>query len=348
MQATVKRTSPFIRKETSTKRMMIDVLIALMPLVAFGLLQYQFKFLFKILIASALAVLAEAGASVLMREKGTTVKEYFENRYTINNVVPPIITAIIFVLTLPSTIPYFVVVIGILFAILVGKMIFGGLGRNIFNPAGLGRIFVGLTFAGFFIYTNIDGSTGSTALGQGFLETLNNLSFKEMFFGLMGGSTGEINKFAILLGGSYLLVRRAADWRIVVSAILSFAFLFLIAGLAQNLGSALIFKYVLYHLLSGGFLFGIFFMATDPITSPYTGPGRLIYGLLIGTLVVLIRLFGNLPEGMVFALLIANTFVPLIDYKRWTRSTYSRNFIIGYSITIVVIALVVFAGMGGF
>lgn len=348
MQATVKRTAPFIRKETSTKRMMIDVLIALMPLVAFGLLQYKFEFLFKLLIASAIAVAAEAFALVLMRDKKTTVKEFFETKYTINNVVPPIITAIIFVMTLPSTIPYFVVILGILFAILVGKMIFGGLGRNIFNPAGLGRIFVGLAFASFFVYTNVDGSTGSTALGQGFLETLTNISFKEMFLGLMGGSSGEINKLAILMGGTYLLVRRSADYRIVVTAILSFSFFFLIAGLAQNLGSALLFKYVLYHLLSGGFLFGVFFMATDPITSPYTGPGRLIYGLIIGTLVVLIRLFGNLPEGMVFSLLIANTFVPLIDYKRWTSSVYSRNFIIGYTISVLVIALIVFAGMGGF
>lgn len=348
MQATIKKTSPYIRKETSTKRMMADVLIALMPLVAYGIYQYRFEFFIKILLASILAVAAEAFAFALMRSEGQTVEERFKKEYTINNVLPPIITAIIFMMTLPSSIPYVVVIIGVLFAILIGKMIFGGLGKNIFNPAGLARIFVGLSFGAMFVYTNIDGVTGATALGGTFPEVLDTISLKELFFGLIGGSSGEINKIAILIGGAYLLIRRAADFRVVITPILTLVGLMLVAGLAQGFGSSLLLKYVLYHLLSGGFLFGVTFMATDPITSPYTRRGRLIYGLIIGSLVVVIRLFGNLPEGMVFALLTANIFVPVIDYKRWTKSYYTKNFFIGYVIAILVIALIVFAGMGGF
>lgn len=348
MQATVRKTSPYIRKETSTKRMMVDVLIALMPLVAYGIYQYRFEFFLKLILASVLAIAAEAFGFMLMKDKDQSIKDRFREKYTINNVIPPVITAIIFLMTLPSSIPYVVVVVGILFAILIGKMIFGGLGKNVFNPAGLARIFVGLSFGSLFVYASVDGVTGATALGQSFPEVLNSISFSELFFGLIGGSSGEINKLAILLGGAYLLIRRAADWRVVVTPLLTVAGLMLVAGIAQGFGTNLLFKYVLYHLLSGGLLFGIFFMATDPITSPYTSRGRLIYGLIIGSLVVLIRLFGNLPEGMVFALLVANIFVPVIDYKRWTKSYYTKNYIIGYAISVIVIALIVFAGMGGF
>lgn len=156
MQA-IAKTSPYIRKQTSVKRMMIDVLIALIPVVVFATYRFGLTFISKAIVASVIAVLVEAVAFGLMRNSGPKFKSRLKG-FTINNIVPPIITALIFVLTLPDQIPFAVVVVGILFAMIIGKMIFGGLGRNIFNPAGIGRAFVALAFAGLFAgtYSGVD------------------------------------------------------------------------------------------------------------------------------------------------------------------------------------------------
>lgn len=344
---TIAKTSPYIKKETSVKRMMIDVLIALIPVVVFAAYRFGFTFIAKALVAIIIAIAVEAIAFGLMKDKNETLKSRFE-KYTVNNVVVPIITAVIFVLTLPDQISFVVVIVGIIFAMAIGKMIFGGLGKNIFNPAGIGRAFVALAFAGLFAgtYSNIDAVAGVTALGGNFSTILASYSLSDLFFGNVPGSMGEISALAIIIGGVYLIIRKSADFRIILSSLLSFALLILIAGLVLHPGSA--FEFLLFNILSGGFLFGIVFMATDPITSPYTRPGRLVYGALIGTLVALIRLFGALPEGMVFALVIANGFVPLIDYRKWSTNIYKPKFIIGYTITLAVLALIVFAGVGGF
>ncbi|WP_162140251.1 RnfABCDGE type electron transport complex subunit D [Haploplasma axanthum] len=346
MQAVVK-TSPYIRKATSTKRMMVDVLIALIPVIAFAIYRFKFDFVLRALLASVLAVGLEALAFGLMKEKNETWKERFK-KYTVNNVVPPIITALIFLLTLPSNISFYVIIIGVVFAILIGKMIYGGLGKNIFNPAGIGRVFVGLTFASFFVYQGLDDIAGATALSTPYADVLKSYSFLDLFLGNVPGSSGEISALAILIGGAYLIIRRSADYRVILAGLLSFALFMCVAGLGLGYGFNETIKYTLFHILSGGLLFGLVFMATDPITSPYTRPGRLIFGLIIGLLVAAIRLFGSYPEGMVFAIVIANAFVPLIDYKKWTTNIYTKKFIIAYSVSIVVLALIVFAGVGGF
>lgn len=347
----VAQTSPYVRKATSTKRMMVDVLIALIPVVAFAIYKFQLDFIFRGLIASAVAVLIEAIAFGLMKEKEETIKDRFK-KYTINNIVPPIITALIFVLTLTSVAGYLAVILGISFAMIIGKMIFGGLGKNIFNPAGIGRIFVAVAMGGLISTYELDGVTGATAL-QTIGSTwdpniLNNFSLMDLFIGNIPGSMGEISALAILIGAAYLIIRRSADFRVMLSGILSFTILILVAGLAQKLAFNELINYTLFHILSGGLLFGLVFMATDPVTSPYTRPGRLIFGLIIGSLVAIIRLMGSLPEGMVFALVIANAFVALIDYKKWTTNLYTKKFIIGYSVVVVIIALAVFITMGGF
>lgn len=344
---TIAKTSPYIRKQTSVKRMMVDVLIALIPVVAFATYRFGLTFISKALIASFIAIVVEAVAFGLMKEKAESLKDIFK-KFTVNNIAPPVITALIFVLTLPDKIPFAVVIVGILFAMIIGKMIFGGLGKNVFNPAGIGRAFVALAFAGLFAgtYSGVDAVAGVTALGGDFNTILASYSLSDLFFGNIPGSMGEISALAIIIGGIYLVIRKSADFRIILSSLLSFALLILIAGLVLHPGRA--FQFLLFNILSGGFLFGIVFMATDPITSPYTRPGRLIYGALIGLLVALIRLFGVLPEGMVFALVIANGFVPLIDYRKWSTNLYKPKFIIGYTLTLAVIALIVFAGVGGF
>lgn len=343
----IAKTSPYIRKATSTKRMMIDVLIALIPVVAFAVYRFKLDFLSRALIAVVIAVITEAVCFGLMKEKEETYKDRFQ-KFTVNNIVPPIITALIFVLTLPNKISLVVVIAGILFAMVIGKMIFGGLGRNIFNPAGIGRAFVALAFASLFAgtYGDVDSIAGVTALGGNFPEILATYSLGDLFFGNIPGSMGEISALAIIIGGVYLLIRRAADYRIIASALGVFTLFMLVAGIGLGVESVL--NYTLFHLLSGGLLFGVVFMATDPITSPYTRQGRLIYGALIGGLVAIIRLFGALPEGMVFALVIANGFVPLIDYRKWSTNIYRKKFIIGYAVVIVITALIVFAGVGGF
>ena len=346
MQA-VAKTSPYIRKPVSTKRMMADVLIALIPILFFAVYRYGFNYLLKAVVASAIAVVAEAVAFGLMKEKDETYQARFKNKYTINNIIPPIVTALIFLFTLPSTISYYVIVVGVLFAILIVKMIFGGLGRNIFNPAGAARIFVGLALASFISYVDVDAVAGATALQVPYGEVFRYYSISDLFFGNIPGSAGEISAIAILIGGGYLLIRRSADYRVVVSSLLTFAVLLFVAGLGLGYGIDT-FKFVLFHLLSGGLLFGIFFMATDPVTSPYTAPGRVLFGLIIGALVAIIRLFGALPEGVVFSIVIANFLVPLIDYKKWTTNVFNKKHIIGYSTAILVLALIVFIGVGGF
>lgn len=344
----VKKTSPYIRKETSTKRMMIDVLIALMPILIFGIYRFSYKYLIKAVVVSLLAVILEFIFVILMKkEKGITLKQTINKNYTINNVIPPIITALIFLFTLPHTIPYYVLVVGVIFAIVIVKMLFGGLGYNILNPAGAARVFVGLALAKFFVYENLDGLAGATALGTSYESVFHSYSLLDLFVGNIPGSSGEISKLAILIGGIYLLVRRSADFRVVVSSLLSFSILMFISGLGLGYGIDS-FKYTLFHLLSGGLLFGVFFMVTDPVTSPYTRPGRMLFGLIIGSLVAIIRLFGSLPEGMVFALLLGNILVGLIDYKRWTKNNYTKKFVIGYALSIIILSLIVFAGVGGF
>lgn len=342
----IKKTSPYIRKATSTNRMMTDVIIALLPVIVFAIYRFQFNFIIKAVVAVVLGLASEIGMILLTKNKEETYKQKLQG-LTINNIVPPIITSLIFVLTLPSKISIYVVIVGVLFAMIVGKMLFGGLGRNVFNPAGIGRVFVGLAFASLFSGTYIDGMdsiAGVTALAG----NPSTYSLADLFFGNIPGSMGEISALAILIGAAYLVIRKSADFRVMLSGILSFTLLMLIAGLAQGLAFNELVTYVLYHVLSGGLLFGLVFMATDPVTSPYTRPGRLIFGLIIGSLVAIIRLFGALPEGMVFALVIANAFVALIDYRKWTKNKYTWKFILGYSLTIIVLAVVVFAGMGGF
>ncbi|MDY0276588.1 MAG: RnfABCDGE type electron transport complex subunit D [Acholeplasma sp.] len=343
----IAKTSPYIRKATSTKRMMVDVLIALIPVIGFAIYKFQFDFILRALVASVLAVGLEALAFGLMKERDETWKDRFK-KYTINNIVPPIITALIFVLTLPSKVDYYAVIIGITFAIIIGKMIFGGLGRNIFNPAGIGRVFVAVAMGGL-MGSYVDNVSGATALTNTWSPSLlNDFSLVDLFIGNVPGSMGEISALAILIGAVYLVVRRSADFRVIVSGLLSFTLLMLVAGLGLKHEGMDLINFVLYQVLAGGLLFGLVFMATDPVTSPYTRPGRLIFGLIIGSLVAIIRLFGSFPEGMVFALVTANMFVALIDYKKWTTNVYTKKFIIGYSVAIVVIAIIVFLGTGGF
>jgi len=353
----VKQTSPYIRKDNAnTKRMMIDVLIALMPVVVFAIFRFGMDAVVRIVVSLIVMIGLEAVAfAMTQRAKGNDFKERIKSRfqkYTINHVTAPAVSAIIYAMIIPSQLPLYAVIVGAVFAIVVVKMMFGGLGSNIFNVAAAGRIFISIALTGMFagVYAGVDAVAGATALtasnSMGFPNILYSYSIKDLFFGLVPGTMGEVSAFAILIGLVYLLVRKTADYRLVLSTGLTFIVLMTIVGIIQYESDW--FSFVLFQLLSGGLLFGLVFMVTDPVTAPVTRPGRLIYGLIIGSVIVFIRIFGSYAEGVAFALLFANVFAPLIDYPSWSSNKYSKKFIIGFSIAcLLVIGVVVSALLVG-
>jgi Na+-translocating ferredoxin:NAD+ oxidoreductase subunit D len=353
----IKQTSPFVRKTISTKRMMTDVIIALIPVVLFSIYRFGMDSVIRILVSVVVMVGLEAIAFGMMHKPDNSEKYLIRLKsrykdYTINNVVIPIVSGIIFAMLIPSKLPIYAVVVGAAFGIIVAKMLFGGTGANIFNIAATGRVFIGLALTDMFSgkYVGVDLVAGGTALttlkgGLGFPGALNSYSILDLFMGNIPGSMGEISALAILIGGAYLFIRRSADYRGPLSALITFVILMTLVGL--KLYPDAVFSYVLFQLFAGGLLFGLVYMITDPVTSPVTRPGRWLFGLLVGALVVLIRLFGAYPEGVAYALLIANMFVPLIDYYKWANNKFKPGFIIGYVVILIALGLVVYFGVGG-
>lgn len=241
-----------------------------------------------------------------------------------------LITGVLLAFNVPSNLPVWIIIIGALVAIGIGKMSFGGLGCNIFNPALVGRVFLLISFpvqmttwplAQGFNSSYVDAATGATPLsllkaavksgesvnsyltGEGFV------GYGNMLLGNMGGSLGEVAAFALLIGFAYMLVRKIITWHIPVTIFLT---VFIFSGIL-NVCNPEQFANPLFHLLSGGLMLGAIFMATDYVTSPMSHKGMIIYGAGIGVLTVLIRQFGAYPEGMSFAILIMNAFTPLIN-----------------------------------
>ncbi|NMA05679.1 MAG: RnfABCDGE type electron transport complex subunit D [Acholeplasmataceae bacterium] len=356
MQAFVKETSPYIRKDTSVKRMMFDVLIALIPLVIFAIYKFKIDAVLRIVLAVAAMILTEC-IVVMVRHRPHPRVKGFKNRFlerfskiSLLNVITPSISAIIFVLMVPSKLPLYVVFVSAALGILVAKMLFGGLGSNIFNPAAVAFIIALISFASSFSYVGIDAVAGATPLGA-VGSSLNNIpnllksySLTDLLLGNIPGGMGEISALLILVGGAYLFIRKSADFRITLSMLLAFSLLMVVAALAVK-GDVV--NILLYQLLTGGLLYGAIFMATDPVTAPITKPGRWIYGLLLGALVVVIRLFGSHVEGVAFAILISNMFVPLIDYYKWSNPKYTWKMWLGYGVMLLVLCLIVFIGLGG-
>ncbi|HHT39620.1 MAG: RnfABCDGE type electron transport complex subunit D [Acholeplasmataceae bacterium] len=353
----VKSNAPFVKKETSVKRMMVDVLIALLPLVMFSIYKFGWQALLRIVLAVVVMILVECAVVMIrhrphpIRVKGFKAK--FIDRFkqiTSLNVITPTISAVIFSMMVPAHLSIYAVIISAGLGILFAKMVFGGMGANIFNPAAVAFIIALISFGAGFKYAGPDlvgGSTALGALGNDLLNIPNALkdySLLELFLGNVPGGMGEISALLILISGAYLFIRKAADWRIFVAFLGSFVVLMLVAALTLKLN---IIDFVLFQVLTGGVLFGAVFMATDPVTSPVTAPGRYIYGLLIGSLVVVIRLFGSHTEGVAFAILIANMFVPLIDYYKWSNPKLGWKVLTGLGVTILLMAFIVFVGLGG-
>lgn len=234
------------------------------------------------------------------------------------------VSSVLFALIVPATIPLWQVALGITFGVVVAKEIFGGTGRNFLNPALAGRAFLFFAYptdiSGDAVWTAVDGFSGATALSiaaQGGLDavTQSGLTWMDAFLGHMQGSIGEVSTLAILIGGAFIVITGIASWRIISGVMLGMvavSCLFNIIGSDSNHMFALPWY---WHLVTGGFAFGMIFMATDPVSASFTNKGKWAYGLLIGVMVVLIRVVNPaFPEGMMLAILFANLFAPLFDY----------------------------------
>lgn len=299
--------SPHIHGGDSISKNMYGVLIALVP--AFLVSLYYFGLGALIVTATSViaCVLFEYLIQKFLMKKEPTVCDG-----------SAILTGVLLAFNLPSNLPVWIILIGALAAIGIGKMSFGGLGNNIFNPALVGRVFLLISFPAqmtmwpevgqLTAYTDV--TTGATVLSlmnEGALDKLPTLV--DMLFGKMGGSLGEVSALALLLGLVFMLWKKIITWQIPVSILLT---VFVFTGI-MHLVNPVQYASPFVHLLSGGLMLGAIFMATDYVTSPMSKNGMLVYGVGIGILTTVIRLFGSYPEGMSFAILIMNAFTPLIN-----------------------------------
>ena len=310
--------SPHIRDSMSVRKIMWNVVLALVP--AFGVSVWYFG------LSALLLVLLSVGSCVVF--EFLIQKVFLKEPQTTWTDGSAVITGMLLAFNVPSNLPVWMMVLGALFAIGIAKMSYGGLGKNPFNPALAGRVFLLISFPVEMTSWPVpmqdrlvltDAVTGPTPLGfvrEGMVngQTLGELMEKvpshlDLFIGNMGGSLGEVSALAILIGGAYLLIRRIISWHIPVSFLLTvFAFTALLHG-----HNNMIYADPVFHLLTGGLMLGAFFMATDMVTSPMTPVGMLLFGLGCGILTVVIRVWGIYPEGVSFAILIMNALTPLIN-----------------------------------
>lgn len=302
--------SPHVHSGDSVKRNMYGVLIALVPALAVSLWQFGLDSLGVIATSIVSCVLIEFLIQRFILKTKTTITDG-----------SAAVTGLILAFNLPSNLPLWIVVVGALFAIGVCKMTFGGLGQNIVNPAIAGRVFLLVSFPApmttWPVPQAVDGSTGATPLGVLKASVMSGKplsevelpSVSDMLIGNIGGSLGEIGAAALLIGLAYLLITKVITWHIPVSILATMA---VFAGIFHLIDPET-YACPCFHLLTGGALLGAIFMATDYVTSPMSHKGMIVYGVGIGLLTMLIRMFGAYPEGMSFAILIMNICTPLIN-----------------------------------
>lgn len=233
------------------------------------------------------------------------------------------VTSVLFALTLPATIPLWQVALGITFGVVIAKEVFGGTGRNFLNPALSGRAFLYFAYpaqiSGDAIWTAADGFSGATWLSKAASGSVTDWSLNadwwDAFYGSIQGSMGEVSTLAIMLGGLFIIYLRIASWRIVLGVLLGAAALSLLLNFVGSDTNAMFAMPWYWHVVTGGFAFGMFFMATDPVSASFTNQGKWAYGILIGAMCVMIRVLNPaFPEGMMLAILFANLWAPLFDY----------------------------------
>ena len=290
--------SPHIRDKSSTRKIMIDVCIALVPTLAFGVWSFGLNALI-VIVSSVLSCVVSEAVFELIIKKPVTVFDF-----------SAVVTGLILALNMPPDIAWWVPAIGGVFAVVIVKMLFGGLGQNIMNPALAARCFLLISFASRMTDFSVDGVSSATPLET--LKSGGSIDLLNAFLGIdKSGCIGEVSVLAILIGAAYLLIKRVISIRIPAVYILSSALFIFIFTLA-NTGMPT-WQYMLGELLSGGLMAGAFFMATDYTTSPITKWGQVIYAAVIGFLIAVFRVLGSSTEGVSYAIIISNLLVPIIE-----------------------------------
>ncbi|MGI6320970.1 MAG: RnfABCDGE type electron transport complex subunit D [Bacteroidales bacterium] len=310
--------SPHINRKSSVKKIMLMVIISLLPAMFVSVYYFGISAIRVSLIAIASAVFFE----------WIIQKLFFKGTKSIGD-LSAVVTGLLLAFNLPSNLQWWIVVIGSFVAIGIAKMSFGGLGKNPFNPALVGRVFLLISFpvqmttwpkVDVLDFSLVDAETGATPLAivkEGVKEGLSiseifdklPVTFTDMFWGNMGGSLGEVPVLALVIGALFLLGRRVITWHIPFSILATIG---IFTGILHGINPDM-YAPPLFHVLTGGIILGAFFMATDMATSPMTPKGQIIFGVGIGIITVVIRLWGAYPEGISFAILLMNALVPLIN-----------------------------------
>ncbi len=299
--------NPHVRDKATTHSIMLDVIIALLPATLFGWWNFGIPAVINTIICVATCVITEYLWQRFMHQK-----------ITIND-CSAALTGLLLAMNLPPQVPYWLPVIGGVFAIVVVKQIFGGLGQNFMNPALGARCFLLISFAGLMTNfsasgfgTTFDATTSATPLAA--LKAGEAVNIKAMFLGNTAGTIGETSALLLLVGGIYLIARKIISWRIPVCYIVTLAIFVLLFG-----GHGFDLNYLAAHMFGGGLMLGAFFMATDYVTSPITPKGQIVFGICLGILTGIFRLFGASAEGVSYAIIFCNLLVPLIE--RFTTPT---------------------------
>lgn len=284
--------SPHVRSQDTTQSIMLDVAVAMLPAAAFGVFQFG---------AHALLVLAVTIFACVVSEY--LFEKFLDKPVTIYD-FSAVVTGMILALNMPANIPVWIPALGGVFAIVIVKQLYGGLGQNFMNPALAARCFLLISFAGQMSSFTLDGWSGATPLAV--IKEGRSVDLATMFIGKIPGTIGEVSVIALLIGAAYLVIRKVISLRIPATYILTVAVFAFIFGKQD-------FNYVLAHIFGGGLIFGAFFMATDYATSPITPVGQILFGILLGVLTGLFRLFGGSAEGVSYAIILGNLLVPLIE-----------------------------------
>ena len=296
--------APHVHGPESTQRIMLDVIIALLPALAVSV----WVFGWDVLRVTAIAILSCVALEWFIQ------KYMFKGKPTVGN-LSAVLTGLLLSFNLPASIDWWLVVIGAVVAIGIAKMSFGGLGKNPFNPALVGRVFLLIAYPVQMTTfpaprAAADAFSGATPLAT---ENLAEVDFSSMLFGGIPGSLGEVAALALLVGFVYLLWRKVISWHIPVAVLGTMALFAFLVALTRGGDASLLWHFPLFHLLAGGAILGGVYMATDYATSPMSISGMLVYGVGIGLITMMIRLWGAYPEGMSFAILLMNAVTPLLN-----------------------------------
>lgn len=286
--------NPHIRSKAGTSKIMLCVVLALMPAAAFGVYNFGINALLLILITVASCVCSEFLFDVICKKKNS-IGDF-----------SAVVTGVLLALNLPPNAPWWIGLVGGAFAIVVVKMLFGGLGQNFMNPALGARCFLLISFTSIMTNFDCDAYTGATPLAV--LKGGGSVNVFDMVVGRTAGTIGETSMIAIVIGACFLILLGIIDLRIPGSYIVSFIIFICIFG-----GHGIDFNYVAAHLAGGGLMLGVFFMATDYVTRPITIKGQYLYGVLLGILTGIFRIFGAGAEGVSYAIILGNILVPLIE-----------------------------------